>query len=242
MKRTPSTDSTESPSLDGHEHEEEYPLPIPDHFGGGVAGGEDDYAFSSDSGVEEDEPWGLYRAVYPFEAVGEHEMGMDEGDLVDLRGRGGGDGWVVGVKKVLGPDGKVVALGLGLDQEYEEKEGLVPESYLEKVDLKLLLRERRAKEATSSSSTATTTGAGTGTGTGTGGAGIGGGSGSGSGSASRTASGSGGSRSEESPSNSNSTEDVKKAQGAEVIVEEPEEIATPTVATSKLLVDNRAAA
>ena len=116
--------------VEDEEREEEFPITLPDHD-------EDDYAFSSDSGVEEDEPWGLYRAVYPFEAVGEHEIGLEEGELVDLRGRGGGDGWVVGVKRVLNAEGKLVA-----DGEGDEKEGLVPESYLEKVDLKILLRER----------------------------------------------------------------------------------------------------
>ncbi|ORX34404.1 hypothetical protein BD324DRAFT_683357 [Kockovaella imperatae] len=136
IRRKDSSDSNAS-GLSGMgttEGDEEYRLPVPepDHD-------EDDYAFSSDSGLEEDEPWGLYRAVYPFEAVGEHEIGMEEGDLVDVRGRGGGEGWVVGVRKILSSDGRVVSpLGRG----EEEKEGLVPESYLEKVDLKALEGKR----------------------------------------------------------------------------------------------------
>ena len=133
---------------------------------------EDDYAFSSDSGMEEDEPWGLYRAIYPFEAVGEHELGLEEGDLVDLRGRGGGEGWVVGVKRVLGSDGRIISgsgnatgtdSGSGTQSgsaQESEREGLAPESYLERVDLKDLLRQRSlaptsSESATSSGNTST---------------------------------------------------------------------------------------
>lgn len=99
--------------------------------------GEDDFVFDSDSSTTDpdadlvdEEPYGLYRAAYRFEAMGEHEIGLEEGDLVDVQGRGGGEGWVIAVRKRV-VSGKLVPL----DGEGEDgTEGLVPESYLEKVD------------------------------------------------------------------------------------------------------------
>jgi hypothetical protein len=57
---------------------------------------------------------GLYRAIYPFVAEGVSEMDLTEEQLVNVLGRGGGDGWVV------------VAIEDG-------GQALVPESYLELV-------------------------------------------------------------------------------------------------------------
>lgn len=65
----------------------------------------------------DDDPDGLFRAAYAFEPEGVNEMAVEVGDLLDVRGRGGGgDGWVVAIR---------------LDSGHE---GLVPEGYLEKVD------------------------------------------------------------------------------------------------------------
>ena len=107
---------------------------VPDHD-------EDDYAFSSDSGGEDEEPWGLHRAMFAFEAVGDHEIGLEEGDLIDVRGRGGGDGWVIGVKRYLGADGKVTVY-----DGQEVTEGLVPETYLEKVDHEMVILKEGTAE------------------------------------------------------------------------------------------------
>lgn len=57
---------------------------------------------------------GLYRAIFPFVAEGAAEMDLSEEQLVNVLGRGGGDGWVV----VATEDGG---------------QALVPESYLELV-------------------------------------------------------------------------------------------------------------
>ena len=120
-----STDSTQSRDDGDEEDEDDFPVVVPDHD-------EDDYAFSeSETGSQnDDEPWGFYRAAYAFEAVGEHEIGLEEGDVVEVRGRGGGGGWVVAVKRTLDERGRVVRLDEGGGGE--DKEGLVPESYLEK--------------------------------------------------------------------------------------------------------------
>ena len=65
-------------------------------------------------------PPGSYRALYVFEAMGEAEMGLEEGQIVSVTSKGRGDGWAV------------------VDDTREGKEGghaLVPESYLELVQL-----------------------------------------------------------------------------------------------------------
>lgn len=62
---------------------------------------EDDHLFEDehDDAADEDdpavEPVGLYRMAYTFEALGEHEMDVQEGQLVDVKGRGGGEGWCI---------------------------------------------------------------------------------------------------------------------------------------------------
>ncbi|KAL7418559.1 cytoskeletal protein binding protein [Cryptotrichosporon argae] len=77
---------------------------------------DDDYAFYSGSEADDGDIYGLYRAVYAFEAAGENEMSIEEGDYLQVRGRGVGEGWVVAVKA-----------------QSDGREGLVPEGYLEKV-------------------------------------------------------------------------------------------------------------
>ncbi|WVW78718.1 hypothetical protein I302_100678 [Kwoniella bestiolae CBS 10118] len=73
------------------------------------------------------EPRGYYRAAYPFQALSSSEMDLQEGDLVNLVGRGNGDpGWVI-ARKVNILEGKIVGV--------DEKVGLVPESYLERVEV-----------------------------------------------------------------------------------------------------------
>ena len=79
---------------------------------------------SDNSDVEMDSaptplPSGSYRALYVFEAVGDAEMGLEEGQIVNVTGKGR-DGWAV------------------VYDTREGKEGghaLVPESYLELVQL-----------------------------------------------------------------------------------------------------------
>jgi hypothetical protein len=91
----------------------------------GVVADHDNDSYWSDDDDDDDEladgeasdPDGLYRAAYTFEPEGVNEMAVGVGDLLDVRGRGGGgDGWVVAIR---------------LDTK---EEGLVPEGYLERVD------------------------------------------------------------------------------------------------------------
>lgn len=71
---------------------------------------------SSSSPPAGPDPAGWHRAMYPFDAVGEHEMGLALGEVVDVLGRGGGQGWVVAIRR-----------------GEPEVKGLVPESYLNKL-------------------------------------------------------------------------------------------------------------
>ncbi|OWZ66225.1 hypothetical protein AYX15_02511 [Cryptococcus neoformans] len=72
------------------------------------------------------EPAGLYRAAYMFEGMGASEMSVDEGELLLLTGRGNGNpGWVI-ARRMRVEDGKV---------HRSEAVGLVPESYLERVEV-----------------------------------------------------------------------------------------------------------
>lgn len=65
-------------------------------------------------GGGDEEPDGLYRTAYPFAPEGINEIAVDVGEFLDVRGRGGGEGWVVGTRLRDGV------------------EGLVPEGYLER--------------------------------------------------------------------------------------------------------------
>lgn len=72
------------------------------------------------------EPAGLYRAAYMFEGMGASEMSVDEGELLLLSGRGNGNpGWVI-ARRMRVEDGQV---------HRGEAVGLVPESYLERVEV-----------------------------------------------------------------------------------------------------------
>jgi len=109
--------------------------------------GEDDCVFDSDSSangegqmVDDEEPAGMYIAAYAFESMGDNELGVEEGELVYVSGRGGGEGWVVGVRKrVVG--GKIVPVE---GEDEEGAEGLVPEAYLERTSMAQLARMRGA--------------------------------------------------------------------------------------------------
>jgi SH3 domain len=81
-----------------------------------------DYEDDVDAEPEELLP-GLYRALYDFDPEGTAEMGLKEGQVVRVVGRGGGVGWAIAIKA---------------DAEGEVDEAswaLVPESYLKVVKL-----------------------------------------------------------------------------------------------------------
>jgi hypothetical protein len=73
----------------------------------------DDDDYFSDEQDEGEEPYGTYRVAFSFVSEGANEMSVDEGDIIHVTGRGGGDGWVVAT--------------------VDGREGLVPEGYLEKI-------------------------------------------------------------------------------------------------------------
>jgi hypothetical protein len=77
---------------------------------------EEDY-FSDEQEQEHEEggeePSGTYRVMFPFVSEGANEMGVDEGEILQVTGRGGGIGWVIAEK--------------------QGQSGLVPEAYLERI-------------------------------------------------------------------------------------------------------------
>ena len=97
--------------------------------GGGGSGGQqervhadvwdDDFSGEGDDGEVGPEPVGRYKAAYTFDSLGGHEMSVEEGEVLDIKGRGGGEGWVIAVR---------TRESKGAD---ELMEGLVPESYIE---------------------------------------------------------------------------------------------------------------
>ncbi len=64
------------------------------------------------------EPEGLHRAMFPFEAMGQYEMSMEQDEVIIVSGRGGGVGWVLAKRTREVKEGEL-------------SEGLVPESYIE---------------------------------------------------------------------------------------------------------------
>ena len=82
---------------------------------------EDDHVDHDDDAVDgparkaedenDPEPIGLYRMAYTFEAMGEHEMDVPEGALVDVKGRGGGEGWCVAHRVRVSKGGREVGEG-----------------------------------------------------------------------------------------------------------------------------------
>ncbi|WWD22072.1 hypothetical protein CI109_106561 [Kwoniella shandongensis] len=90
---------------------------------------EPSYAFTVLPALEDpdEEPKGLYRAAYAFEGLSSSEMSLEEGDLLMINGRGNGDpGWVI-ARKMSVVKGRV--------EKGDEKVGLVPEGYLERVEV-----------------------------------------------------------------------------------------------------------
>ena len=71
---------------------------------------------SSGTTVTAPEPKGRYMVLYEFEAEGEHEMSVAEGEVLFVGGRWGNMGWVI-AERVHKRDGQVT-------------KGLVPEGYL----------------------------------------------------------------------------------------------------------------
>ncbi|KAK8846760.1 hypothetical protein IAR55_005848 [Kwoniella newhampshirensis] len=87
------------------------------------------YAFTVLAPPEDpdEEPKGLYRAAYAFEGLSSSEMSLEEGDLLMISGRGNGDpGWVIARRM------KVVK---GRVEKGDDGVGLVPEGYLERVEV-----------------------------------------------------------------------------------------------------------
>jgi hypothetical protein len=85
-------------------------------------GDEDDLRHDNGDGTDAQEPVlypGLYRALYAFEPEGTAEMRLEEDQVVRVLGRGGGVGWAVVIREGEGEDGHA----------------LVPESYLEVLQL-----------------------------------------------------------------------------------------------------------
>ncbi|XP_006457549.1 hypothetical protein AGABI2DRAFT_189043 [Agaricus bisporus var. bisporus H97] len=98
---------------------------------------DDEQQQQSQEEEEEDLYPGLYRALYPFEPEGTAEMRLKEDQVVRVVGRGGGVGWAVVVVPEDVEGGVVVVVGTD-DNEEEEggvRHALVPESYLEVVQL-----------------------------------------------------------------------------------------------------------
>jgi hypothetical protein len=91
---------------------------------------EDYFSDEQEDDIEDEEPSGTYRVAFSFVSEGVNEMGVDEGDIIQVTGRGGGQGWVV------------ASIG--------GRSGLVPEGYLEKIgereeDIEELEEEARAE-------------------------------------------------------------------------------------------------
>jgi len=114
-------DGNEAPSKTDFERNFDVSSPMDEKTNFGEHHDEDE---EEDDGYEDDEQEeggsllpGKYRAMYPFEPEGTAEMALEEDQVVDVVGRGGGVGWAV-VEKTDGGH------------------ALVPESYLELVELK----------------------------------------------------------------------------------------------------------
>ncbi|KAF8990111.1 hypothetical protein BDQ17DRAFT_393210 [Cyathus striatus] len=70
---------------------------------------------------------GLYRAMYAFDPEGTAEMRLVDDQIVRVVGRGGGVGWAVVLVEDESESGVVVEGG--------QRHALVPESYLEVVEV-----------------------------------------------------------------------------------------------------------
>ncbi|KAK0478926.1 hypothetical protein IW261DRAFT_1481719 [Armillaria novae-zelandiae] len=90
--------------------------------------GDDEFYDAEEEDEEEpavDEPLlpGLYKALYAFEPEGTAEMALEEDEIVRVVGRGGGVGWAV------------VIVDKEKNKGTQQQHALVPESYLELVQL-----------------------------------------------------------------------------------------------------------
>ncbi|GJJ16231.1 hypothetical protein Clacol_010527 [Clathrus columnatus] len=78
---------------------------------------------------------GLYKALYDFTPEGTAEMGLRQGDIVRVAGRGGGEGWAVvarGTVRFTDEGDEVIEFdGENAEVRSDEAWALVPESYLE---------------------------------------------------------------------------------------------------------------
>ncbi|KAJ9104928.1 hypothetical protein QFC19_003723 [Naganishia cerealis] len=83
---------------------------------------------SSGTTVTAREPRGRYKVLYDFEAEGEHEMSVREGEVLLIGGRWGNMGWVIAERldTPTGADGG----GDGEQRRDRQMKGLVPEGYL----------------------------------------------------------------------------------------------------------------
>jgi hypothetical protein len=79
--------------------------------------GDDDDEYDEEDALGP-EPEGLYRAMFPFEAMGQFEMSVAQDEVLYVSGRGGGVGWVLAKRTREVKQGELA-------------EGLVPESYIE---------------------------------------------------------------------------------------------------------------
>jgi hypothetical protein len=100
---------------------------------------EDYFSDEQEEDIEGEEPSGTYRVAFSFVSEGANEMGVHEGDIIQVTGRGGGQGWVV------------ASIG--------GRSGLVPEGYLEKIgereeDVEELVEEEGTEPVSGEASTA----------------------------------------------------------------------------------------
>lgn len=89
---------------------------------------EEDYFSDEQEDMEGEEPSGTYRVAFSFVSEGANEMTVDEGDVIQVVGRGGGQGWViasVGGRSGLVPEGYLVKIGEREEdiEELEEEAG-----------------------------------------------------------------------------------------------------------------------
>jgi len=84
---------------------------------------EDYFSDEQEDDIEGEEPSGTYRVAFSFVSEGVNEMGVDEGDIIQVTGRGGGQGWVVasiGGRSGLVPEGYLEKIGEREEEEREE--------------------------------------------------------------------------------------------------------------------------
>lgn len=81
------------------------------------------YDVEEEESVDEPLLPGLYKALYAFEPEGTAEMALEEDQIVRVVGRGGGVGWAV------------VVVDKEKNKAMQQQHALVPESYLELVQL-----------------------------------------------------------------------------------------------------------